>query len=66
MAKATKPVIIQPPKQRDHDPLTRSLTDENGEVIPSATDNDPENITPPEEDLETTPPYEPPVDGEGP
>ena len=51
-----------PPKEKK--PGSGLQVDETGETIIS--DEDPDILPPPDEELETTPPYEPPLPAEGP
>jgi hypothetical protein len=55
-----RPEGLPPGKDRD----SKLEVDETGE--PVISDDDPEIIPTPEEELETTPPYEPPPPAEGP
>ncbi|WP_152269996.1 hypothetical protein [Agriterribacter humi] len=59
--KTHKQVEIRPAKKK---PEPKVLVDETGE--PAISDDDPDTIPSPDEELETRPPYEPPPPAEGP
>jgi hypothetical protein len=61
-AKKTSKRTDIPPSEKTQEPVLE--VDETGESL--ITEDDPETLPPPDEELETTPPYEPPIPGEGP
>lgn len=66
MEKTNNPGFIKRPKFGDEIPAGSLKVNETGEPIPLANSEDPDIIPPIEDELEITPPYEPPVPGEGP
>lgn len=64
MAEKNKPGKHVEARTAEKDEKPKLLVDEAGE--PVISDDDPDILPMPEEELETTPPYEPPPPAEGP
>ncbi|PZR25526.1 MAG: hypothetical protein DI535_17720 [Citrobacter freundii] len=66
MSKTNKSAIIRKPRLDGQQTEQGLKIDQDGEDIPFIDSPDPEIVPPPEEELQITPPYEAPPDGEGP